>query len=193
MSDAQSLPRASKEEHRHLLSVFSPERSRQYKQLERDAERIQKALFDLRLQHNASLPIHRLPREILSSIMVEAQKVGKLSDWGWSEWAPALAQVCALWRRTALDTPKLWTKLKTCSSKLAYALSERFPNPHLRIVHHSWNLDPYRVGEEEALRALVFRHSSRISGLLIEASQTLILDVLQQFHAYAPILETLDI
>ncbi|KAF8644286.1 hypothetical protein AX16_008571 [Volvariella volvacea WC 439] len=75
--------------------------------------------LQLRTLHNELAPIHRLPSEVLQSIMlavtfaiIEQSKLMKVAVWGdqwWKRGVLVCSHVCRLWRETALAYPGLWT------------------------------------------------------------------------------------
>ncbi|EIN13338.1 hypothetical protein PUNSTDRAFT_129026 [Punctularia strigosozonata HHB-11173 SS5] len=153
-------------------------------------------MFDLRTQHNASQPVNRLPREILSHIMLLSQDNLDITTWGtWtiSEWSPPCSQVCAFWRSVALGTSKLWNTLDVGRPKLALALCERFPTIPLHVVYDVTDEIVRRPSSEAVLKRIALHHPSRISSLWLSAPYDVLLSTLQQFQTYAPVLRSLKL
>ncbi|EIN13293.1 hypothetical protein PUNSTDRAFT_48323, partial [Punctularia strigosozonata HHB-11173 SS5] len=188
-----SCPAVRADDRHELLAAFSPERLHHLEELERVSERTKKALFDLRGEHNASLPINHLPIEILSRIMVLAQntRVNTVDEWHQSsEWSPECVQVCSHWRSVALGTSGLWNRLNLQRPELAVALCERFTRIPLCVVYDAFDAHPT---SETVLKRIIFQQPSRISELELWAQFKVILPTLRQFQSYAPVLRTLHL
>ncbi|TBU28090.1 hypothetical protein BD311DRAFT_759155 [Dichomitus squalens] len=71
------------------------------------AEEYRRFALALHSVHNAVLPIHRLPFELLSTIFRKAWK---------DRSSLRMAHVCRRWRSTALQTPALWADAIACTS-----------------------------------------------------------------------------
>ncbi|EIN08577.1 hypothetical protein PUNSTDRAFT_134950 [Punctularia strigosozonata HHB-11173 SS5] len=102
-------------------------------------------MFALRVDHNASVPVHRLPIELLQAIFVLSYDPPTpffeppdtynhvVPD---VHWPIVLAQVCGRWRQVALDIPSLWTSLTVSTfPTLSLALAERYSKEHLRLFY----------------------------------------------------------
>lgn len=91
-------------------------------------------ILTIRTLVNSSIPISRLPSEILLRIFHFCTYNGEFRETHWL----AFSQVCTRWRRLALEDPTLWTYLDFGSEHLArlmYARAEPLPvhaQPDLR-------------------------------------------------------------
>ncbi|KAG8909293.1 hypothetical protein FRC01_007024 [Tulasnella sp. 417] len=81
-----------------------------------------KAYFTTCGRWNDSLPVHRLPPELLSHIFLLAITPRDLER---DPSGHALARVCSFWRAVILDTPAFWTTLSNISSPDAVRLKIR--------------------------------------------------------------------
>ncbi|KAI0051947.1 hypothetical protein FA95DRAFT_107632 [Auriscalpium vulgare] len=88
---------------------------------------------DAAMRHNDSLPVARLPPEILAEIFTLLSSIDKAASWrekdkiktylGWL----SVTHVCQIWRDVALLKPALWASNIT----VPYALGERWANTFL--------------------------------------------------------------
>ncbi|EIN08553.1 hypothetical protein PUNSTDRAFT_134931 [Punctularia strigosozonata HHB-11173 SS5] len=183
---SQTLPDSrgpiTDEDLHELLPVFPEERAKRLMALLNEQQRIFKASFALRVEHNASLPVNRLPPELLSIVFMLWQ--GTRS----SVWSPTITQVCRFWRAVAFRTPLLWNKLDLGRSKLALELSRRFPNIPLRL--RMWST--LKWAEKQSVVELVGSCPSRI--IEFEASGSHAHGaVIALFQTYAPAMRTLKL
>ncbi|EIN08572.1 hypothetical protein PUNSTDRAFT_134945 [Punctularia strigosozonata HHB-11173 SS5] len=158
-------------------------------------EEIRKRMLALRAEHNASLPIHVLPVEILVMIFISP-----LTDWFLGcqdqKWSQTLVQVCSRWRRVALETPALWTFLTLPNTPAgAIGLFERFNEHPLRLFWDDFGRPT--VQSQALLPRIISKHSLRIVELRIsnhrrEGLKTA-LNSIAAFSLDAPALRVLEI
>ncbi|EIN13326.1 hypothetical protein PUNSTDRAFT_129013 [Punctularia strigosozonata HHB-11173 SS5] len=194
------LPGADVHDRDEVVAALSPQRVQLLEDLERELEelqngatRVRQALLSLRTEHNRSLPVNTLPTEILSEIMVLAHYIPHL----YSQWSPACAQVCTLWRHVALaETPSLWSCLNVYDRpKLAQALCKRFPTIPLRIDYSRslYGQSDKPHAPAHVLEEIILKNPSRILSLIVYPSYEDSIRALKCFQNYAPALEKLDL
>ncbi|KAG8909525.1 hypothetical protein FRC01_006889, partial [Tulasnella sp. 417] len=127
-----------------------------------------KAYFTTCELWNGSLPVHRLPPELLSYIFLLAITPRDLErDPG----GHPLARVCSFWRAVIFDTPAFWTTISNLSSWDAAELKiNRSWRSKLDFVYspQSNYLDPFLYGWEFV--QLIGLHMIRCSSLRIRVS-----------------------
>ncbi|EIN08578.1 hypothetical protein PUNSTDRAFT_134951 [Punctularia strigosozonata HHB-11173 SS5] len=159
-------------------------------------------MFSVRIEHNASRPVSRLPFELLQAIFIlshDSPTSSSIVSWQGADhrpqfhWPSALAQVCGIWRQVALNTSTLWTSLEVWAfPTLAFHISEIFPEEPLRIFHYGFDL----FGDESlrTLSAIIAKDRARIVelGIYLMGHSHISMDViLDMFQGYAPLLQRL--
>lgn len=83
----------------------------------------ERSVLEEQVQHTRAYisPIRRLPTDLLREVFMK-----NFEDYPCCAWV--LAAVCTMWRRLALCTPRLWTKVSLIASKYGrWWLSQGFP------------------------------------------------------------------
>ncbi|EIN08560.1 hypothetical protein PUNSTDRAFT_45032 [Punctularia strigosozonata HHB-11173 SS5] len=152
--------------------------------------------INLRLQHNASQPVNRLPPELLQTIFGMMDIDGE----GWPDeltvWPPAVMLVCGYWLRVALGTSALRAELDIeHAPALALYLSERFTEGPLRI---DWHTQRPKGPSDQSLAAIgqiLSKHTARFTCLRISLRtwHKAVEEALCQVQQHAPALQLLVI
>lgn len=81
--------------------------------LQKEVDEHLHAIAQLRFRMNSSLPISRLPPEILGYIFLQVAQWAPRHAASY-EWVRRITHVCRDWRELALGTPRLWTEISSC-------------------------------------------------------------------------------
>ncbi|EIN08561.1 hypothetical protein PUNSTDRAFT_144100 [Punctularia strigosozonata HHB-11173 SS5] len=156
-----------------------------------------------RQAHNASLPIARLPADLVSEIFTylvhsytPSASSSTLTQPTCSTLHLAVAQVCAFWRAVALRTTRLWSALDLRRPALALTLLERFPHlrPSLVWAYDRPLLSKPKDFADVALWSWIFANApSRVVELHLSAYASVMRRVLGAFKGQAPTLRHLSL
>ncbi|KAJ3559176.1 hypothetical protein NM688_g498 [Phlebia brevispora] len=130
-------------------------------QLDEEIKLRLKELNDLRLTRNASLPISRLPAEILARIFDEYQFLewtASCHSGGHSWWRPA--HVCHYWREVAVGNPGFWRRI--------FLGNGDFTNRFQEMLQRSKNLPLVMYCDDSKSRIL--RNKEELSPILSQVS-----------------------
>jgi hypothetical protein len=156
----------------------------------------------LRTQHNAALPISRLPVEILVNIFLEVAFGAALSSIEFTTQAQPdvrllrLTHVCSYWRDLAIETPSLWTTPPFEYPQLAELYLPRSSNQPLNIIFHPNSLAPpssRRAMANNVLTTALSSHWNNIRNITLRNLTPADAGILQALTSAALQLQTLII
>ncbi|EIN08573.1 hypothetical protein PUNSTDRAFT_134946 [Punctularia strigosozonata HHB-11173 SS5] len=156
-------------------------------------------MFLLRVAHNASRPVNRVPVEVLAEIFLrnlppQCEHFGRDGDRvPDSEYVSALTQVCSFWRQVALGTPALCSILPISDKpELAITMAEQHPTKPLRIFFSNKGYVNLPNASAVLVR-VISRHAARISGLWTISSYRLLATALGALPDTLPAMKSMRV
>ncbi|KAJ8517340.1 hypothetical protein ONZ45_g5437 [Pleurotus djamor] len=109
----------------------------------------QAALRDLKIARNSYNPACKLPYEILSDILLDAQALSRFDSASDEQWLGPTA-VCHYWRQTTLNTPRFWSDILVTKPHLTALMIQRSNGLPLRLCFNLHFINYHLIEELHA-------------------------------------------